>query len=254
MGCEAVREALDLLALGALPEDEARPLEGHLAECADCSRYLAGSREVVARLGLAVPVLEPPQRLRRRILTAAQRPQRAGASLPRLALGALATVTAAAVALSAFFFVEWRMAQDERQELAGQLSDALAVVREHYELMELFTIPDLARVPMFPQSPALSAELSYYWSTQKRWGFIVGTSLPPPPPGRTYQLWFVAGNEARGVGTFQPSEGGTVYHSFDLSVFPPGWRPSAIVVTVEPEGGSPAPTGQPIIVGSLAPR
>jgi anti-sigma-K factor RskA len=248
--CQEARPSLDLLALGALPAEEVRPLEGHLAACADCSRYLAAAREVVGLLGLAVPVLEPPPRLKQRILAAARRPQRA--PLGRLAWGALATLTAAATALSAFFFLEWRAAQDQQQELAGRLSDALAVVREHQELMELFTIPDLARIPMFPQTSGLSASLSYYWSVQRRWGFIVGTDLPPPPPGRTYQLWFLSGSEARGAGTFRPGEGGTVYHAFDLSIFPPGWRPSAVVVTVEPEGGSPGPTSPPIIVGTLA--
>ncbi|HXG42613.1 MAG TPA: anti-sigma factor [Dehalococcoidia bacterium] len=251
MDCQEARQALDLLALGALPEDEASPVEQHLASCAECSRYLEGSRQVAARLGLATPVLEPPPRLRRRILAAARGPGTAGVPRQRLAWGVMAALTAAAVALSAFFFVEWRQAQDERQDLADQLSDALAAVRERDELMQLFTLPDLARVPMLPQSPGLAANLSYYWSTQKRWGFIVGTALPPPPPGRVYQLWFLSSEGSRGVGTFRPSESGTVYHSFDLSVLPPNWRPSAIAVTLEPEGGSPVPTGETVAVGTL---
>jgi len=252
LDCSGARDVLDLLALGALDPEEAVPLEEHLASCADCSRYLAGSREVAARLGLAVPVLEPPPRLRRRIMAAAGRRHEARPVPGRLAWAGLGGLTAAAVALSAFFFVEWRMARDDRDQLAAELSHAQSVVREHQELMQLFTIPDLARIPMFSQSPELTANLSYYWSTQKRWGFIVGTALPPPPAGSTYQLWFVSGDDVRGVGTFRPGEEGIVYHAFDLSLFPAGWRPSAIMVTVEPEGGSPRPTGRPIIVGTIA--
>ncbi len=252
MDCQEARQAIDLLALGALPQEEVPPVERHLATCAECSRYLEEARQVVARLGLATPVLQPPPRLKRRILAAATRPRATAAPRLPLVWGGAGVLTAVALALSVFFFVEWRQAQDDRQELATRLSEAMEVVQEHYELMELFTLPDLARVPMFPQTPGLTASLSYYWSTQKRWGFIVGTSLPPPPPGRVYQLWFMASDGARGVGTFRPSESGTVYHAFDLSVFPPGWRPTAILVTLEPEGGSPAPTGETVAAGTLA--
>jgi hypothetical protein len=59
-------------AFSALEPDEERLLQEHLASCADCRRLHDEACEVVAALGAAVPSVEPPPHLRRRILEAVQ--------------------------------------------------------------------------------------------------------------------------------------------------------------------------------------
>ncbi|HSK59293.1 MAG TPA: hypothetical protein VK935_09600, partial [Actinomycetospora sp.] len=70
----ACAQAADVVggAFSALEPDEEHLLEEHLASCADCRRLHDEACEVVAALGAAVPPVEPPPQLRRRILDAVQ--------------------------------------------------------------------------------------------------------------------------------------------------------------------------------------
>lgn len=77
---------------------------------------------------------------------------------------------------------------------------------------------------------------------------LIVTHLPPPPGGRIYQVWLAhrAGTPVPGT-PFTVSSRGTA----DLGLA--GWAPGVtrVLVTIEPAGGSPAPTSPPVIVASL---
>ncbi len=73
--------------------------------------------------------------------------------------------------------------------------------------------------------------------------------LPPPPAGKVYQAWTLArGSTAMSPSvTFRPSADGSVL--IDLPVDASGL--TAVAVSVEPEGGSAAPTTKPTFVRTL---
>ena len=68
---------------------------------------------------------------------------------------------------------------------------------------------------------------------------------PGPEPGddRVYQLWYIDADGATSAGTFAPASG-DAYVVLD-GAFEPGL---VVGITVEPEGGSEAPTTEPIVV------
>lgn len=65
---EERRDDLAAYALGALPEPEATELRRHLEECEACSRQLRWLQPAVELLPHSVQQLEPPPRLRRRLM------------------------------------------------------------------------------------------------------------------------------------------------------------------------------------------
>jgi anti-sigma-K factor RskA len=69
--------------------------------------------------------------------------------------------------------------------------------------------------------------------------------LPPPPPGRTYQLWAIEGGKPASAGTFATSDAG----SARLAIATAERLGDALflAVTLEPAGGAPQPTG-PIVM------
>jgi anti-sigma-K factor RskA len=73
------------------------------------------------------------------------------------------------------------------------------------------------------------------------------TNMEAPPPDHTYQVWVITGEQTRSVTTVTPDDTGTMpdvvtaVHVGD----------TAVGVTVEPAGGSPAPTTDPVIVVPL---
>jgi RNA polymerase sigma-70 factor, ECF subfamily len=72
-------------------------------------------------------------------------------------------------------------------------------------------------------------------------------NFPPPPAGKTYQGWALHNGHWVSLGTANPDASGKgilVGEGPDFSVLP-----EAVQVTLEPTGGSAAPTG-PVIIGS----
>ncbi|HUA05709.1 MAG TPA: anti-sigma factor [Solirubrobacteraceae bacterium] len=79
-------------------------------------------------------------------------------------------------------------------------------------------------------------------------GELIVTHLPPPPAGRIYQLWLQHGAAAPAPSTlFTVTARGTA----DLGL--PGYVAGVtrVLVTVEPAGGSSAPTSLPLIVAAV---
>ncbi|TET95070.1 MAG: hypothetical protein E3J29_07465 [Dehalococcoidia bacterium] len=71
MECKEVGELLDAYALGALGPEETGPIEEHLADCLRCWEHLKEAQKAAALLVLAVPLEQPREELRRRIIAQA---------------------------------------------------------------------------------------------------------------------------------------------------------------------------------------
>jgi anti-sigma-K factor RskA len=79
-------------------------------------------------------------------------------------------------------------------------------------------------------------------------GCLVVQGLPEPGNGNVYQVWLRAGDQPVGVATFEPRSGSAwtfIRAEQSITEF------DAIGITIEPRGGSPAPTGQRVLFGTL---
>ena len=70
------------------------------------------------------------------------------------------------------------------------------------------------------------------------------TELPPLDASHTYQLWSLDGGSPTSLTTFDGAPA-------SFAIAPTSPRPRQLAVTVEPAGGSAAPTTTPILVGTL---
>jgi hypothetical protein len=86
------------------------------------------------------------------------------------------------------------------------------------------------------------------WSNTLGRSAVVVDGLAPLPDGKVYEAWYIDAEGAAPAGTFTASGDGTSWHVL-AGAMSPG---DAIGVTVEPAGGSKAPTTDPIIVGQTA--
>jgi len=80
-------------------------------------------------------------------------------------------------------------------------------------------------------------------------GTLVVDGLPPLGPALQYQLWLIKDEQRTNGGVFSVDDAGYgalwIYAPAPLSSYP------AFGVTVEPAGGSPGPTGEKVLGGSL---
>ena len=77
--------------------------------------------------------------------------------------------------------------------------------------------------------------------------FIVLTGLPAAGDGRTWQAWTLADGQPVSAGLMTPDADGLAVLA-DVARTP---GTSVVALTVEPAGGSEAPTTQPVVVGQL---
>ncbi|HEU4977630.1 MAG TPA: anti-sigma factor [Solirubrobacteraceae bacterium] len=225
--------------LGAMAEDERTVFAAHLEGCDACREEVARLRPAVDALPLSAPAIAPPPELRERIMAVvrseAELLRAAGPEADRVPAPArrhrrwlrpaalrplpLATLACALVALAIGIAA-----------LAGGGGSPVRTVDASVS---------------FPGAPRASAQL--------RLG-SGGASLrvegvPAPPAGKVYEVWL-----QRGTSAPEPTDAlFTVGDRGDASVNVPDLHGvSKVMVTAEPAGGSPHPTGRVVIVAAPA--
>ena len=268
-GHDELREACGLYVLGALDPAEHARLVAHLRTCDECASTVDSLRQVVGSLPFAVPQVAPPPELRGRVLSAAARvrPPRssadattAGASLvtkaPRrnraLAAGWLAAAAATVIAVVLWGQVSSlqtrlgdadarltdvsRRLDDSERRLQESTSETSAVRQR----LAVLTAADALELRLVGQPPARQASARAFVSGTR--GLLFAASnLPALPAGRTYQIWYLTRGAPISAGLMQPDAQGNATEAF---VVPPNLAtPAGMAVSLEPDGGVPAPTG-----------
>jgi len=135
-----------------------------------------------------------------------------------------------------------RVADAERSAQASQAT--LVTYRRQLDVM---TADDLLLVSLSGLPPANAAQAKAFVSRSQNAILFTARDLPALPAARVYQLWAVAGGQAISAGTFVPDARGRTQLVADVPALTT--RPDALAVTVEPEGGVPAPTGPKYLLG-----
>lgn len=86
------------------------------------------------------------------------------------------------------------------------------------------------------------------WSNDLGRSAVLVDGLAGLPDGKVYEAWYINGDGAIPAGTFTASDDGMTWHVLTGAMN----SGDAIGVTVEPAGGSAAPTTTPILVGQSA--
>jgi anti-sigma-K factor RskA len=249
--------------LGALDPDERVSFERHLATCDVCAAEVRSLGRVTAGLAQAVPLVTPRAEVRARVLEAvgATTARRADAGVPRstairwlayaacVALGtamglyAMSLRTRIASLEARLDFASSRLADAGRAT-----ADAQRVAFQAQSAMAVLAAPDLLRVDLQGAPAAPQAAGRALWSRQSGMVFAA-TNLPPLPAGRTYQVWLVAGKPVS-AGLIAPDEMG---RGMAIFITPADVEaPAMVAVTIEPQGGVPAPTGAFYLIGKVS--
>jgi anti-sigma-K factor RskA len=236
---------VDLVAylLGGLDATAHAQVERHLTACAQCRQLLHEYEAVLRLVPLGLPRAQPSPQARaalRRRLQQAQpgvtTPQVRrgqwwrGLRLPRLA-ATLATVLV--LALGALGLVI-QMRATPPQALVAQL-------QRH---------PDVQVVRLAGSAAAPQAVGDVLLAPNETRAALVVDGLPPLASGRSYQVWLIDSAQRRqSAGVFRVDAQGAA--TVTLTVPSERMALQRIGVTEEPAGGSPAPTGRNVLMGSL---
>jgi anti-sigma-K factor RskA len=260
-GSEA-KELIPLHALGALDASTARTVEAYLRNAsAEEQREAAEFREVAALLPFASLAPAVPAALKGELLTGPHRllPQDNAASggpaqvlefqsraeRSRSArLTQWLAVAAALVLAASSTFLYWQNSQlrSERTQMAQQLAQA----RQEIAQMQA----PATRVVAMQGQAAPQASAKVFWDTERQQWIVTIFNLPAPPAGMDYQLWYVTKDAKLSAAVFRPNAQG----QYELRLALPAGVPenlAATAVTLEPQGGSPQPTGKFYLLAQL---
>ncbi len=204
--------------LGALPASEKLALERHIEGCEECRRELEQLRVGVDALARSPEPLIPPPWLKRSLMRAARARSEARR---RFALRTRVALAASAAALIAGIAIGYA--------LSGSGSSGTSRV--------IAARVDRSRLPRASATLALGSEGAYLR--------VIG--LPPPAAGHVYEAWIGRGRGVTPAGLMTSSSDGRAVVQLSGSLS----RASAVMVTVEPAGGSRLPTTPPLIVAPL---
>lgn len=211
---EDLRSLLGAFALNATSATEARRVERHIDGCDECAadvRLLRESASALAWLPEPADTEDLVDRISRSL------PARRRRLITRVVTGI------AAIAIAAAGFLGARLVQE--RSVNAQLADVLADATR--------------RIPLGPQGGFEGRGVLHLAAGRAA---LVLEDLPDPGRERVYQLWAIAAAKPRSMALVEGS--GRVVHLFE-------WRGlgDGFAVTIEPSGGSPVPTSDPVLIG-----
>jgi anti-sigma-K factor RskA len=234
-----VTDLLPAFALGALDAPEAQQVRRHLSQCKKCLRDLEELQGVEGLLALVVPHVSPDPALKARLLNrvraeAAQAGRgEEGSTLDRLKgliqRNALVWTPISIVVIIGLLIGNLLLWQRAPRQAAGT---------------PLWAVP-LVRTDASP--PGASGVLAM--SEDGQAGALVVYGLEPLAPGQQYQLWLIRDGERDSGAVFSVDEEGEAIVRVDARRALLEYANFGI--TIEPAGGSPGPTGDKVMGGSL---
>lgn len=260
-----------LYAVDALEPGEVAAAEAHLDSCVACREELVEVREALAAAVADEPAEPSSAALRARVMAAlddvpqlpalaapsapddelarrraqregadraasgpAARPGRSRGTAPRRwvqgLVAAAAAVVVAGAAVTGYAALQWRADAQSAQQVARAITEVAGA-------------PDAQMVDAEGGADGWGSSRVMV-SRSLGEAVLVPTGVEDAPSGRTWQLWFVSGGDARPAGTFTGAGSAAV-----LSGAVDG--ADAVAVTLEPAGGSQAPTTTPVAVYPL---
>jgi hypothetical protein len=228
------------------------------------------TRKLEARLAAPAPIAAPPRPAptpsREPVRFVQPEPRPRGRLVPRLAIAAVVVVAIYGAVVTSRL-VDLKYAYDERGNKLAYLQnrfttleqeakqseekiDALSkILSDRVRLEHVLDAPDLQVTRLAPLGPAPQARALVAVSKTSGDAVLRVSGLEPPPPGKTYELWWITKQKGPvPAGLFTTDADNEVVAKVDAP--PAGDRVMASAVTLEPSGGVPKPTGAMYLKGS----
>jgi len=250
-GHEQYAEDLTLYALSVLQGEERTALERHLEGCAACRRELDQLRGDMALMAIGTAGAKPPARSRVRLMEAmAREPRRVAAPRSKPWWALAPTLAAAILAVMAVFF--WRESLDLEHRIAALQSQSarqLAELQRAREIVTTLTASDAMRVTLVAAKTPPQPQGKAIYVRDRSSLIFLASNLPPVPAQKAYELWLIpTSGTPIPAGVFKPDAHGSA--TLINPPLPAGVEAKAFAITVEPEGGSTAPTMPIVMMGA----
>ncbi len=255
---DELRELAPLFALGATTPEETAAIEAAMRTDRALAAEVQAFRGVTETMSAAqARSVTPSPELRGALLAAvAKEPVRGARETQVLAIRRLPSWVPIALAASLVVAVglgadAWR----QRGELARLRSsvaalDAKLADRDRTLNTVLDAEKDLYVVHLTSSAGETGPGIQFFWNAKQ--GKVVAHAfrLAPAPAGRDYQIWALVDGKPVSIKVFNSDpDGHALIEDFTVPTTAAGV--SAVLVSLEPKGGSPQPTTTPFLAGTF---
>ena len=227
-------------ALGSLDADEREQFERHLSTCQSCQADLRAYQSTLDELAVAAPRVEPPARLRTVILQKATRTTSQPLQTARPASG-----FAWLVQLFQAHRTTWAIAS--LVVIVALIFTNVLVVVQYNQRQQAEATP-FHFVALHDTNPQGNGNALLVISDDGQFGTLITDNLKVLVDQNNYQLWLVKDGTRTDGGLFTVNSAGygwlKIQEKGNLLDY------QSFGVTVEPAGGSMAPTGQKVLGGT----
>jgi anti-sigma-K factor RskA len=255
----SMQELAAAYALGALSPEETRAFEAFLATSPETQREVAEYREVGALLATTARGPAPGSDLKARVLdrvatsktVSLSQARRQRSAVPATMWAALAASLALATWLGASLYTA-------KNELAStnaatdSARSALAAVQgrltERERTLNWILEPGI-ELRVLNSTGTAEPKIQFFMNRQRRVAMVHAFNLSAADAGKVYQLWFIQDGKPVPSVTFNAEADG--HAMVENIAMPPGGGITHAAVTIEPTGGSQAPTSPVILLGEV---
>jgi anti-sigma-K factor RskA len=223
-------------ALDALDERERTEFEAHYPSCEVCRADVSDFRATVTHLAEA-SATAPPSGLKARVMADIVQTRQLSPLLPTAVIdlaerrrrrqrwmGGGMAVAAALIAIVATTVV---VGDDGQPAYATKLETVLGQDDAQFVTLQNTGVN------------GADGSVKVAWSDEIDAAVLLADDLPAAPSGKAYELWLIDADGPVPMNVLDDASDGSVRKALDIDAQPQAWG-----VTIEPQGGSPAPTGE----------
>jgi len=249
---EKYEDQITLFALGALKGYELRQLEEHLSTgCEICAKVLRENELVLSSLAYSLDDSPLSPEVENKIFERIEDQEKAttfsfwkNIQPIWLNLG-----SAVAVGLLIILFVNNMSLRNELSTQEQNLKNLQANLGKESEVMNFVMNPDVETVKLAGTMSELSSSGKLLWDKESTDAILLVSNIPTLEEGMTYQVWCLEDGKPVSLGTFKVNKNGE--KMMEIKSMPKPSKEMEVLITLEPEGGMPHPTGATYLVGSL---
>jgi anti-sigma-K factor RskA len=242
--------------LNEVDSSTAEEIRAQLEVDVELREFVWQMEDAFASMACAAPPMEPPAGLSQRILRLERNNSRSSpAPRSKIAWLVIPWALAACLTIACVVLALDRAQVQKKTEQAGQelltlqqtnarVAEELGILQKRNVLAEIKIATLRAQVAAYATATAVVV-----WDKDQKHGVLQLDKLPPPAPGKDYQLWVIDPKIPQPVsaGVLKVANDGLIRTSFRTVT--PVETASAFAISVEKTGGSPKPEGQVILVG-----
>ena len=263
-----IAELLPFYALDALTDDERELVEKYLAEHPEARRQVEDMSETASALPMSVSPVEPPPHakealmkrvasdVREREPSSARARSTAESQSSRRAFrfeNLFRNLSFGAALIAILWAIVLSVQLSSLQKRVAMLNEALVAqsnsLNQVIAKLPQTTPSDVITVTIKGTKVQPEAQGQLIADPSSQSAVLVITGLPPLQAGKTYQVWLIAGGKPVSAGLLRVNEDGQgvfiVTSKEAIGSF------QSLGISVEPDGGSPQPTGDIVVLSDL---